>query len=70
MYDLVHPGTHLKDNVADVEHGQDLVVVVALEPQVLLQPGEPRIADVRAVDEAEQVQQSNGGDDVEINLPP
>jgi hypothetical protein len=56
LYDLVHPGTHLKDNVADVEHGQDLIVVVALESQILLQPGESRIADVRAVNEAEQVQ--------------
>lgn len=72
MYDVfVHPGrTHLEDDVADVEYRQDLVVVVALESQVLLQTGETSIADICSVDETEQVQQSNGRDDVEINLPP
>lgn len=72
LYDsFVHPGgTHLKDDVADVEHGQDLVVVVALQLQVLLQTRETSIANVRSVDEAEQVQQGNGGDNIEIDLPP
>lgn len=71
LYDFfVHPGgTHLEDDIADIEYGQDLVVVVALQIQVLFQTGETSIADVCSVDEAEQVQQGNGGDDVQIDLP-
>ena len=72
MYDaFVQPGgTHLEDDVADVEHGQNLVVVIALQLQVLLETGQTSIANVCSVDEAEEVQQSNGGDDVKIDLPP
>jgi hypothetical protein len=61
--------TYLKDNVTDVEDRQDLVVVVALQPQIRLKTGQTSIADVGAVDEAEKVQQSYCGNNIEINLP-
>lgn len=62
--------TYLEDDVGDVEDRQDRVVVVALETQVLFKPSQSRITDVCAVDEAEEVEQRHGGDDVQVNLPP
>lgn len=61
--------TYLKDNVTDIEDRQDLIVVVALQPQIRLKTGQTSIADVGAVDEAEKVQQSYRGNNVEIDLP-
>ncbi|KAJ8106704.1 hypothetical protein OPT61_g9364 [Boeremia exigua] len=62
--------TDLEDDVADVEDGEDLVVVVALQPQVLLQAGQTRITNVGAIDETEKIQQRDCGDNVEIDLQP
>lgn len=65
-----HWVAHLEDNVADVEYREDLIVVIIPQPQVSLQTSQTSIANVGAVDEAEQVQKSHCGDDVEIDLPP
>lgn len=46
-----------------------MVVVIALQTQVPLKTGQTSIADVRTVDEAEKVQQSYCGDDVEVDFP-
>lgn len=70
IHDDAVGSTHLENNVTDVEDGQDLVVVVTLQAQVLLKTSQTSIADVRSIDEAEKVQQCNGGDDIEVDLPP
>lgn len=44
---------NLKEDVRDVEDGQDLVVVVTFEVEILLQTCQACIADVGSVDEAE-----------------
>lgn len=67
---LSHGGTNLENDVTDVEDRQNLVVVVALQLQVFLQPSKPSIADIGAVDEAEEIQQGDSRDDIQINLPP
>lgn len=63
-------GGNLEDDVADVEDGEDGIVVVARELEVLLQAGQAGVSNVCAVDEAEQVQQGDGGDDAQVNLHP
>lgn len=47
--------TYLEHDVADVEDRQHLVVIVALQTQILLQTRKPRITDVGAVNKAEKV---------------
>jgi hypothetical protein len=47
---------YLKDDVANIEYRQHCVVVISFQLQVLLQTGETSIANVRSVNEAEQVQ--------------
>jgi hypothetical protein len=61
---------YLKDDVTDVEHGEHRVVVIAGKLEVFLKSSQTRIANVCPVNEAEQVQERNGGDDVEIDLQP
>lgn len=63
-----HVGWDFEDDVADVEDGQHAVVVVARHAQVFLKASNLRIADIGAVDEAEQIEQCDGRDDVEIDL--
>lgn len=43
-----HVGGKLKDDVGNVEDGQEEVVVVALEAKVLLKPGQARIAGIKS----------------------
>lgn len=42
-------------DVADIEHGQQQIVVVSNEFQILLQSGETCIADIRSVDKGKQI---------------
>ena len=63
-----HVGRNLEKNVADVKDGQDGVVVVALEMEVLLEAGQACIANIGPVNEAEEVEESDGWDNVEVNL--
>lgn len=43
---------------------------MSLEVQVLFEAGQTSIANVCAVDEAEEVENGDGGDDVQIDLEP
>lgn len=65
-----HVGGNLEKDVADVKDRQDGVVVVSLEMEVLFKPGQACIADVGSVNEAKEVEESDGWDDAEVDLPP
>lgn len=56
------PGTHpfashirrnFENNVADIKNGQDRVVIVSLEMEILFQTGQTCISNICSVDEAE-----------------
>lgn len=48
-----HVGRNFKDDIADIEDGQELVVVVTLHVEVLFETSKSGIANVGSVDEAE-----------------
>ena len=51
-----HIGGDLEEDIGDVEHREDLIVVVVLQLQVLLQTGQFRVADVCSVNETKQIE--------------
>lgn len=48
-----HVRRDFEDNVRNVEDGDELVVIVALELEILFKSGEPGVANVGTIDEAE-----------------
>ena len=60
--------TYLKDDVADIKNAQDCVVIVASETKISLQTCDTGIANIRTVDEAEEIEQGHRWNDHQIDL--
>ncbi len=60
-------GRDLEQYVRDKEDGQGVVVLMVLQFQVRLKPKYTRIGDVGTIEKGEEVEQTQDGDDAEID---
>ena len=60
-------GGDLEQDIGHKEDGQRIIVLISLQSQVFLKPKNGRIGDVCAIEEGKQVEDTQDGDDSEID---